>query len=166
MLEAGLSFAVVIFVQLILFITHAYYEKRLSDIPRILGLGVLVGTVVGLLSDLVWGKFFGLWSYTLGFGAFFLALNAALLYGIFAANTLLMQRAGLAHFFIWTMIIMAGYEITNHFFYVWKYEFTIPFIGFVMFLVVGYFLTAVFVAIVLHMFLGQRFFFINDFFKE
>jgi len=161
-----LNFAIVIFVQLLLFITCAYHEKKLSNVPRILGWGVLIGIAMGLSFDLVLGKFFGLSSYALGFGAFFLIINAALSYGLFAANILLLQRVRLAHFYIWTVVIVAVYEITNHFFRVWKWELGLPPIEFLIVLSVGYFGGAILVAIISHVFLGHRFFFIDNFLKK
>jgi len=166
MSEAWLHFAIVFFVLLLLFIIHAYYEKKLSDTPRILGQGILSGIVFGLLFDLVLGKFFGLWSYTLGFGAFFLTLNAALLYGLFAANILLMQQVRLLHFYIWMMIVAAVFEITNLFFHVWTWEFILPPIQFLIVLSAGYFGGAILVATVWHVFLGHRFFFIDTSLKK
>ncbi len=166
MSEAWLNFAVFFFVQLIVFVTHAYYEKKLSDVPRILGWGVLTGIVIGLLSDLVYGKSFGLWSYTLGYGALTLIPIAAAVYGLFAAHILLMQQARLRHFFVWTMITMAGYEIINYFFRVWTYKLELPILGLFIFLMVGYFITAVFVAAFWHVFLKHRFLFVDMLIKK
>lgn len=160
MLEAWLNFAIIIFVQLLLFVIYAYYVKRISDIPRILGWGVLIGIAVGLLFDLVLGKFLGLYSYALGFGSFFLTLNGALSYGIFAANTLLLQHARFSHFYIWLIVVIAVYEITNLFFRVWTYEFVLPHIAFLAMLLVGYSAGAILAAVIWHTFLGERFFFI------
>src|SRR4051812_29896173 len=103
MSEAWLHFTIVVFVQLLFFIICAYYEKRLSDIPSLLGWGVLTGIVFGTLLDRVVGEFFGLSEYELGFGAFFLIINAALSYGLFAATILLLQRARLLQFYGWTL---------------------------------------------------------------
>ena len=171
MTEPWLNFAVVIFAQLLFFIAHAYYAKKLSDMPRILGLGVCIGVVMGLLYDLVLGKFLGLASYTLGFGAFFLIVNGALSYGLFAASTLLMQHARLRYFFPWIIVLIAVYEITNHFFRVWTWEFThllvyLPPIEFLLILLVGYFGGAMFVAVLSYAFLGCRFFFIDNLLKK
>jgi len=162
MFEAWLHFATIIFVQALLFVVCAYRQKRLSDMPRILGWGIFTGIGVGLLSDLIWGKFFGLWSYTLGFGVLSLTLTAALVYGLFAANILLMRRVRLLHFFIWIMVMMATYEVTNHFFRVWTYELALPTYAFLMFLVAGYFATAFFIAVIWHAFLGYRFSLIDN----
>lgn len=166
MSEAWLDFIIVIFVQLILFVIHACYEKRLSDVPRILGWGIFSGIVPGLLFDLIFGKFFGLFSYTLGFGLFFLTLNAALLYGLFAANMLLMQRARLAHFFIWTMIVGAVFEITNLFVPLWTWEFAVPSVEFLIVFLAVNFGGAILIAVAWHVLLGHRFFFIDNLFKK
>jgi|SRR3989344_2282203 len=166
MSEAWLNFAVVIFVQFLLFVVHAYYEKKLSDVPRILGWGILSGVALGLFLDLVFGKFLGLFSYTLGFGAFFLTLNAALLYGLFAANTLLMQQARLLHFFVWTMIVATVFEITNLFFHLWTWEFALLSIEFLIAFLIGNVGAAILVAIVWHTFSGHRFLFIDNLLKK
>ena len=160
MLEAWLRFAIVIFVQLLLFIYHANYENRLVEVPRILARGVLVGILFGLPCDLVLGKFFGLNSYALGFGALFLILNGAFAYGIFAANTLLLQRARLPYFYMWTVFVMAVYEITNYLFPVWTWEFTLSPAQFVVVGSVGYFGGAIVVAAIWRVFFGERFLFI------
>jgi len=165
--EPWLNFTIFVSVQFLLFIIHAYFEKKLSDAPRILGWGILIGIAVGLSFDLVLGKFFGLWSYTLGFGPMSLALSASLVYGLFAAHTLLMQRARLPHFFLWTMLVgVVFYEITNYFFPVWTYEFALPPLGFLTFLLVGNFAAALLVAVIWHVFLGHRFFFIDAMLKK
>ena len=171
MLEAWLNFAVVIFAQFLFFIAQAYYTKKLSAVPRILGVGVCIGIVMGLLYDLVLGKFFGLASYTLGFGVVFLIINGALSYGLFAASTLLMQRARLRDFFPWLIALIAVYEITNYFFRVWTWEFEhmlvyFPSIEFLLILLIGYFGGAMFVAMLSHTFLGRRFFFIDNLLRK
>ena len=166
MSEAWLNFAAVFFVQLLLFIAHAHYEKKLADIPRILGQSALSGLVLGVTFDLFFGKFLGICSYTLGFGPFFLIINGVLLYGLFAANTLLMQQARLLHFFSWTMVVAAVFEITNLFFPMWTYAFTVPSVEFFLVVSVGNFVAAILVATVWHAFLRHRFFFIDNLFKN
>jgi len=166
MFEAWLHFAIVTSVQLLLFIIHAYYEKRLSDAPRILGRGVLIGVVIGLFFDLVLGKFLELFSYTLGFGVLFITLNLVFSYGLFSANTLLMQRARLLHLYLWTIIVMVVYEITNLFFPMWTWKLALPDIAFLAVLSVGYFGGAILVAIISHVFLRDRFLFIDTLLKR
>ena len=166
MSEAWLNFGIVVFIQLILFIIHAYYEKSLSDIPRILGWSIPVGIVVGVLFDLIVGKFFGFHSYALGFGAFFLILNGALSYSFFAANILLMQRVRLVHFCIWAVVIAAFYEIPHHFFRVWTWELPLPsHIEFLIVLLAGYVGGAILMAAGWRI-LGHRFLFIDNLLKK
>lgn len=166
MLEPWLNFSIVVFVQLVLFVISAYYQKRLSDIPRILGLSVLIGIVFGALVDFILGKFFGLHSYTLGFGVVFLILNWILLNGLFVANTLLAERMRLPYFYLWTIILVAAYEIPNHFFRVWTWEFQLSPIVFLIVLSAGYFGGAILVAVISHVFFGHRFLFIDNLLKE
>lgn len=163
---AWVNYSCVLFVQLVLFVTHAYYMKRLHDVPHILVRSLLIGLVFGLLCDLILGKFFGFSAYALGFGSLFLILNGALAYGIFAANTLLLQHARLLYFYIWTFSVMVVYEIANHFFPVWRWEFVLPPAQFLGVLSVGYFWGAVNVAVIWHVFLGERFYFINAVLKK
>ena len=75
MSEPWVHFAILALIQLLLFIAVACYEKRLSDVPRVIGLGILIGIVFGIPRDLVAGEYFGLYSYALGFGTFFLVFN-------------------------------------------------------------------------------------------
>jgi len=166
MLEAWLNFTVVIFVQALLFIICAYYTKKLPDIPGVLWRGIPVGIALGLLFDCIVGRLFGLHSYTLGFGVFFLVLNAAFSYGLFVANILLLRRVTLFHFYIWIIVIVAVYETTNYFSRVWTWEFALTHIEFLIVLLVGYLVGAVLVATISHIFLGHRFFFIDNLFKK
>lgn len=174
MSEAWLNFTIIVFVQLIFFAIHAYYAKRLSDAPRILGQGVISGIVLGIVFDLVFGTYFGFWSYALGFGVFFLTLNAALVYGIFAAHVLLMQRARITTFFIWTMMVAVVFEITNLFFHAWTYHFfrgwawetEVSSFALLAGLPIAYFGTAFLVAVVWHIFFGRRFLFIDNLLHE
>lgn len=159
--EAWFNFVVVFLVQLALFVIHAWYEKRFSDALRILRRGALSGVVLGPILDLTFGKFLGLCSYTLGFGTPFLLLNGVLLYGLFAANVLLMQRARLLHFCIWSMVVAAVFEITNLFFHLWTYAFAVPSIEFFLVVLIGNVGSAILVAMVWHVFLGYKFSFID-----
>lgn len=138
MSEAWLNFAAIICIQLVLFLAVAVYQKRLSDVPSILVHGLLIGIPLGLGFDLIVGKYLGLSSYVLGFGPLFLLFNALLSYGLFAATVLLLKHMRLLHLSAFTVLIMAVYEIANLFFPVWRWEFTLPIIPFLIVLVVGY----------------------------
>lgn len=164
MQEAWLHFAVFTLIQCVFFLIHAVLEKKARRALSILMWGIPVGIVVGVLSDLLFGQLLGLWSYALGFGWFFLHLNTATTYGLFAAHTLLMQRKGLAHFCLWSAAVMVVYEISNHFFRVWTYAPAIESLltpaGFYPLLWVGYFATAAAIAAILHS-LGRHFSFVE-----
>lgn len=166
MSEAWLNFIIVISTQLFLFVICAYYTKKLSDVSRILGWGVLIAIVVGIPFDLVLGKFFGLHSFALGFGVSFLIINATLSYGLFVANILLLQQLRLPNFILWNIVVVTIYEITNYFFHVWSWGFALPPIEFVMVLLVGYLAGVILVAIISHILLGRRFLFIEDLLKK
>ena len=161
MSEAWLNFAVMFFVQLLLFLVHAYFENKLVDVPRILWQGAVSGIVPGLLCDLLFGKYLGLAWYTLGFGPLFLILNAALLYGIFAANMLLMQQARLLYFCIWTVVVTAVFEITNLFFRSYTYTFAVPSPEYVIVAFAGPIGVAIVIALAWHVLFGYRFRFID-----
>lgn len=160
------NFAVMCFVQLLLFCIHAYYEKRLADVPRILWQGAYSGIVPGLLCDLIGVKYIGLATYALGFGPFFLILNAILLYGLFAANTLLMQQARLLHFCIWMTVVVAAFEITNLYFLMYTYAFVVPSIEYVLVAFVAPLVLAIAIAISWHVLFGYRFMFIDNVIKK
>ncbi len=159
--DAWFSFAVVILVQFVLFIIHAYFEKRISQVLNILAWGILIGAVFGVLFDGVVGKLMGLYRYELGFDVTFLLINGAFSYGLMQANTLLMQRVSFFHFYVWTIIVGIIYEVTNHFFRVWTWDFSTPYVEFIVVHAVGYIGLATLMAIIWHMLLRHRFVFID-----
>lgn len=157
-MEAWIDFVIVGLAAFLLFIVCAFFEKRTSDAPRLLLVGILAGIPLGLLSDFVlWGAY----TYPLGYGLFYLILNAAVVYGLFVATVLLLQHARLLRFSAWVIAMVGIYEITNHFFPAWTYEVT-PFLGWLSFVLLGYFATAVSVASVGHQFFKYKFKFIED----
>ena len=137
--EAWWNFGVFIFIQLLLFSILSYYQKKSLVALQVLWRGALIGFVFGLVLDHAVGEYFGLTSYVLGFGFFFLCLNALLSYGLFSATILLFQDVQPWLLFVWSSFIMAVYEIANHFFPVWIWKFPVPPIAFFVVLLVGYF---------------------------
>ena len=157
MFEAWVYFAIIAFIQLLIFIIGALYEKRFSEAPRIIGLGILIGIVFGVPFDLIVGKYFGFYTYTLGFSPIFLFLNWVFLNGFFAANTLLLQRLRLPYFFLGTIFLMIAHEVPNYFFRVWTWQFSFPVIEHVILLSIGYFVGVIIGALVWHLIFGYRF---------
>lgn len=161
MSDIWLNFTVIFFAELLVLLIHAYYEKRLPDVPRILWLGLLCSIVPGPLADL-FGTYLGLGWYTLGVGPFSLALNAIFLYSIFAANTLLMQKARFVHFCAWTFLFVAVVEVTNLFFPIWTYTLTVPSIEYFVVAFGAPLGLALATALAVHRLFGYRFAFISD----
>lgn len=123
MVSAWFSFSIVIGIQLVLFFIHAWYEGRLRDVPYMLALGCAIGVVFGIPFDLIVGHYFGLYTYVLGFTFPFLFWNGLLSFGFMQANVLLMEKVGLIHFLLWSMLVGVVYEVTNYLFPVWEWEF-------------------------------------------
>jgi len=165
MSELWLHFAVLIFVQLLVFLIHAYYEKKLSDVPRVLWQGAISGIVFGPLCDLIGGKYLGLGTYLLGFGPLFMILLGILGWGLFAANILLMQHARFLHFFFWNIIIIVISEIINLFFPYWTYPFPMLSIEFLIVLFSPLVLATA-VALAWQVLFGYRFVFIDNVIKK
>ncbi len=163
MINHWFSFAVVILVQLLLFIVHAWYEKRLKEVPRVLGISLLVGIPFGIAFDLIVGKFVGLYSYELGFSLFFLTINGALSYGLMQANAVLMEKVHFGHFYLWTIGVGLVYEVTNYYFRVWNWEFSTPLIETLIVHGLGYIGLATLMALTWHYVLGRKFAFIDRF---
>ena len=104
MTELWLNFSIIVLVAFVLYILIALYcRKNIFEIIHILFLGLVTGAVVGILSDLLWGKFLGIWSYSLGYSALPLLINAVLIWGLFSASVLLMQKMNLLNFFVLVM---------------------------------------------------------------
>lgn len=152
-----MNYAVFIAVQILIFVAHAAYENRLKDIPRLLGLGVLIGVGVGLFFDIIFGKIFSLFSYGLGFGYLSLILNAVVLYGLFVADILLLHNARLVYAVLWVSMVTIVYEVTNLFLPVWTWEFVLPQIIHIAVILIIYFSGAITVALIGQLMFKYRF---------
>ena len=136
--DIWINFSVVMFVQFSFFFITALYYKKLKEVPLILLYSIIIGTFVGLLYDLVLGKYLGLVSYSFGFEIPYLLLNASVSYGLFVASVLLLQSIRTLNFVTWIGIIVIIYEITNLYFPVWTYEFSLPLLPFFILCLIGY----------------------------
>lgn len=137
MSAAWVSFGVVIIMQVtFLVLTALYFRKSIS--LKLLFIGIVIGTPIGLLYDTLLGGYFGLFSYKLGFEIPFLMVNAALSYGLFITTALLLQRVSTIYFVAWISLLILVYEVANFFFPVWSYNFTLPLLPFFILCLVGY----------------------------
>ena len=135
------------------FLTIAYFCRRdKKQIRQALFYSALTGLLVGVISDLLWEKFLGLWSYALGYEVLPLFATAVCIWGLFSATVLIMNELRLIHFSIAVMVMMLTYEIPNYFLEVLTYEFNIPIFWFLTFLII-----VNFIAMVWHIFPGKRF---------
>ncbi|MBI4093584.1 hypothetical protein HY417_01345 [Candidatus Kaiserbacteria bacterium] len=160
------NFGVLIVVQLFVFLIHAYYEKKLADVPRVLWQGAISGLIVGPPVDLIFGKYLGIGTYLLGFGPFFLILLAIFGWGLGFANIFLMQHARLLHFCIWMMIVIVVSEILNLFLPLWTWPFAMLSIEYVMIALIAPLALAMAIALAWHQFFGYRFAFIDNVLKR
>jgi hypothetical protein len=166
MSEAWQNFAIVVVMQFILFLLHAWYEKRLSDVPRILFLSVMVGILFGIVFDLIVGKFLSFFEYELGFTLLFLILNGALSYGFMQANTLLMDRVSFVHFYAWSVFIGVVYEITNYLHPVWAWDFGSPVVELFVVHAFVYIGLATLMALTWHFVIRHKFAFVENFLER
>ena len=160
------NFAVLIFIQFFVFLIHAYHEKKLADVPRVLWQGVLCGVLIGPPLDLIFGQYLGLCTYLLGFGPLFLILLGAFGWGLFAANILLMQQARLLHFCVWAMFVAGVSEVLNLFLPLWTYPFAVPSIEYVSIAFASLLVLAIAIALAFHVFFGYRFVFVDNVIKR
>lgn len=136
--DAWLNFGIILLVQFVLFVVCAMYKRKFANIPRILVHGIVIGVGLGLLYDLLFGKYLGFFSYTPEFEMPFLLTNAALSYGLFVASVLLLQKAPTLHFVAWISVVIIVYETANYIFPLWTYEFALPPLPFSVVLIAGY----------------------------
>ncbi len=156
-----IHFGLVVGIQFFILIIHATFEKELRILPQILWRGMLAGAFFGIVFDSIFGHFLGLYTYTLGFSLMFLAINGALSYGFFFANTLLMKRAHFFHFYFWSIFVGIVYEGTNFFFPVWTWTFASSAIEYIIVIVAGYSGLAFLIALTTRLCLGTPFHFVD-----
>lgn len=158
-----INFMVVIGVQLALLLIHAWYENRLRDLPKILLLGCDIGIVFGISFDYTIGHLLGLYTYELGFTFPFLFWNGLLSFGFMQANVLLMQKASLKHFWIWSAVVGIIYEATNYYFPVWTWMFGLTWFEYLFVILVLYVGLACLMATLWHFMFKYRFVCISNF---
>ena len=103
------------------FFARALHPKS-GSLRQTIGI-LLVGTVFGIVFDLVVGKYLGVFEYRLGFDGGFLFVNGLFSYGLMASTVYLLRRSTFLRFYFWTELLASVYEIGNVFFPVWRWTF-------------------------------------------
>jgi hypothetical protein len=122
-IEHLINFSVVIGIQLLFFIIHAFLVNEQKNIVKYLVLGALAGLPFGILFDLIVGLHIGIFTYPVGFPLWFLIINGIFSYGFMIANVFLLHNHTVNHMFLWSAALGLVYEITNYFFPVWEWTF-------------------------------------------
>jgi len=118
-----MNFTFVIIVQLLVFIVVAYSKKKHADIAPILIKSLPIGLVFGVIFDLVFAGYLGIFEYTFGFDWVFIIINGILSYGIMAATVWLFYNCSFFKFYFLSICIGLTYELANYFFPVWSWQF-------------------------------------------
>lgn len=152
-----INFLIVISIQLIFFIIHAFLVGEQKNIGRYLLLGTLVGLPFGIAFDLIVGLYAGVFTYTIGFPFYFLILNSALSYGFMLANVFLLQNYNVSRLFTWSVLLGLVYESSNYFFPVWEWTFSLPWVEYGVVIFAAYFGLAWIMMCVLQILFGKPF---------
>ena len=123
LVEHLLNFSLLVTIQLLFFIFHAYVARELKNILFYLGRGMLLGLPFGVLFDLIIGKGLGMFEYELGFTFWCLVINGIFSYGFMIANVFLLKNHSWQDVYLWSVGLGTVYEVTNYFLPVWKWTF-------------------------------------------
>ncbi len=121
-----LHFFLLVAVQLLFFLFVAYI-KRTRGILNVLLKSIPIGIVLGMIFDLVVGKYTGIFGYVLGFDLPFLIVNGIFSWGVMLATISLFENKMFWSLYGWTVILGIVCEIANYFFPVWVWQFPAPF---------------------------------------
>jgi hypothetical protein len=141
--ENLINFLIVIIVQLIFFLIHAYAVGEMSKVKKYLLKGMVIGLPFGVACDLLFGHAFGLWNYELGYTWWFLTINGIFSYGFMFANIFLLYHHSLKHFYFWSVGVGIAYEVANYLFPVWEWTFGTPVLEYLVIVIFAYTLISV-----------------------
>ncbi len=147
-----INFAVIIIVQLVFFLFHAYKVGELHNVKRYLLEGAVIGLPFGIVFDLIIGKYVGMFSYTFGFSIWFLIINGLFSYGFMIANVYLLRRSSFGYIYLWSISLALTYEITNFIFPVWEWTFGNPTIEYATVILAAYFGLSVLMTVTIQLF--------------
>jgi len=152
-----INFSIVIVVQLLFFVAHAFFVKELKNVGRYLLLGAIVGVPFGIAFDLMVGLYTGIFTYTIGFPFWFLVLNGFFSYGFMIANVFLLHNHTVRHMFIWSTLLGLVYELINYLFPVWEWTFGANLFEYAVVVFAAYFGLAWMMMLVLQVLFGTQF---------
>ena len=123
----------IVTIQIGLLLLHAAASSQIHRILEYIWKGVAVGIPSGVIFDLIVGKYFGFYSYIIGFELWFLITMGATSYACMVAHIFLLQNWRLYQIVIWATVMAFVCEVANMLFPVWtwySYELqTIPLIA-------------------------------------
>jgi hypothetical protein len=152
-----INFSIVVVVQLLFFLVHAFSVKELKSVGRYLLLGALVGVPFGIAFDVTVGLYSGIFTYTIGFPFWFLIINGLLSYGFMVANVFLLHNHTVHHMFFWSALLGIVYEITNYAFPVWEWTFGTHVFEYGVVILAAYFGLAWMMMVILQILFGTQF---------
>lgn len=117
------NFIIVVTVQFLFYIFHAYKVGESHDLKRQLLRGMALGLPFGIAFDLIIGHTFGFHDYEFGYTWWFLIINGIFSWGFMIANVFLLKHHSIIHMYLWSVSLAMLYEITNYFFPVWEWTF-------------------------------------------
>jgi hypothetical protein len=117
------NFAVVILVQFVFFVAHAYAVGEREAVVQFLKRGLMLGLFFGITFDLIVGHTFGMYDYAAGYTWWFLIINGLFSWGFMVANIFLLQHHSIWHMYRWSVGLAVVYEIANFYFPVWEWTF-------------------------------------------
>lgn len=123
-----LNFIILVSLQLLFFIVHAWRVGEKDKISQYLVKGMTIGLPFGVIFDLIVGKYFGLFDYELGYVMWFLVINGIFSYGFMIANVFLLRKHSTIDMYLWSAGLGLTYEVINFFFPVWEFTFATPWI--------------------------------------
>lgn len=118
---AWIKLCIHVSVQVSLLLLHAYSKQQLTSVRKLLLVTVGFGLLIGIPSDLLWGKYLGLWKYETNFSLTSLIVLGVGVWGVFAAHVYLLRKETWGRWVSSLLIVSVMFEVVNFYFQVWNY---------------------------------------------
>lgn len=154
-----LAFGLMVVVEVAFLFFVAYATRSWGALrQRLIIRALVLGLVLGVATDYIFGAYLGLFDYTLGFGLPFIVINGIFSYGCMIATVGLLQKCDFIRFYLWTALIGVVYEAGNSLLGVWHWTFLANRIAeYAILILVIYFVGGVFAAFSLEATKGASF---------